>query len=122
MARSVAPIGFTPSEVLRTVLGGVVAAPVIGVLVGGLSRRFARLGLSARIAVALANLSLAVWLFLVAAGVANLLDGRGAWSRSLVSEPIRGTLFGLTYTGFVLVLWPLSYVNHVMVGRMWRRV
>lgn len=46
------------------------------------------------------------------------------WSRgfeALVSGPIAGTLLGLTYTGFVLLLWPVSYVNHALVGRAWNQ-
>ena len=91
---------------------------------GSLSRKFSRLGHSARIAVALANLYLAVWLFLMASNVVGLLVGEVPWSRrfeALVSDPIVGTLLGLTYTGFVLLMWPVSYVNHALVGRAWNQ-
>jgi hypothetical protein len=120
----VSPIRSTPSEVVRTFSGGLIAAPLIGMLVGLLSRNFSRLGQSARIAVALANLYLAVWLFLMATSVMRLLMGEVGWSRgfeALVSDPIVGALLGLTYTGFVLLLWPLSYINHAVVGRAWNQ-
>jgi hypothetical protein len=122
IARSVSPTHSTLSEVVRTFWGGIVAAPVIGMLVGLLSRNFSGLGRSARIAVALANLYLAVWLFLLAANVVRLLEGGGEWSfRALTSDSIVGAFLGLTYTGFVLLLWPLSYVNHTLVGQAWKR-
>ena len=104
--------------------GGLVAAPLIGVLVGVLSRNFSKHGRPARITVALANLYLAVWLFLMAASVVRLLLVEVERSRAfeaIVSGPIVGALLGLTYTGFVLLLWPLSYVNHTVVGRAWNQ-
>ena len=122
VAWSVSPIRATPLDVVRTFAGGLAAAPVIGLLVGLLSRSFSRLGQSARVAVALANLYLAVWLFLMAASVVRLLVGEVEWSHgfeALVSDPIVGALLGLTYTGYVLLLWPVSYVNHALVGRAW---
>ena len=71
--------------------------------------------------VALANLYLAVWLFLMATSAVKLVVGEIGWSRgfeAFVSGPIVGALLGLTYTGFVLLLWPLSwYVNHTLVSR-----
>jgi len=74
--------------------------------------------------VALANLYLAVWLFLMAASAVKLVVGEIGWSRgfeAFVSDPIVGALFGLTYTGFVLLLWPLSYENHTLVSRAWNQ-
>jgi hypothetical protein len=120
VAWSVSPIRSTPSDVARIFSGGLVAAPLIGILVGTLSRKFCRLGRSARIAFALANLCLAVWLFLTAASVVRLLSGEVAWAgafEALVSDPILGTLLGLTYTGYILVLWPLSYANHALIAK-----
>jgi hypothetical protein len=120
---SVSPIHATPFEAVRTFWGGLVAAPVIGVLVGLLSRNFSGLGRSARVAVALGDLYLAVWLFLMAANIARL-EGEVGWSRgfqTLVSGPMVGAFFGLTWTGFVVLLWPLSYVNHTLVAQAWRQ-
>ena len=124
IAWSVSPIRSTATEVARSFAGGLVAAPLIGVLVGLLSRNFSRFGRSARVMVALANLYLAVWLFLMAASAVKLVVGEIGWSRgfeAFVSDPIVGALFGLTYTGFVLLLWPLSYANHTLVSRAWNQ-
>jgi hypothetical protein len=74
--------------------------------------------------VALANLYLAVWLFLMATSAVKLVVGEIAWSRgfvAFVSDPIVGALFALTYSGLVLLLWPLSYVNHTLVSRTWNQ-
>jgi hypothetical protein len=38
----------------------------------------------------------------------------------LVLDPVMGAFFGLTYTGYFLLLWPLSYVNHALVARAWK--
>jgi hypothetical protein len=88
------------------------------------SRRFASLGLSWRIAVALGDLYVATFLFILAGGVARLLFEFSGLPqqlapRVLVLDPVMGAFFGLTYTGYFLVLWPLSYVNHVFVARAW---
>ena len=53
---------------------------------------------------ALGDLYFAAFLFLWAAGV----------------DPARGVLFGLTFVGYLLVLWPLSYANHVLIARAWK--
>ncbi len=52
---------------------------------------------------ALGDLYLGAFLFLWAAGI----------------DPVRGVLLGLTFTGYFLVLWPLSYLNHALVARAW---
>jgi hypothetical protein len=87
----------------RMLSGGILAAPAIGVLIGIVSRGFLRLGRSSRIVVALGDLYLGAFLFLWTAGI----------------EPLRGILLGLTFTGYFLVLWPLSYLNHALVAKMW---
>jgi hypothetical protein len=125
IAYSAAPIRTTPFEVGRTFFGGLVAAPLIGLLIGVISRKFVNLGRSSRVAVTLADLYLATWLFLLAAGIVRLLVEFSGLAqqlayRALVIDPAIGTLWGLTYTGYFLVLWPLSYANHVLVARAWK--
>jgi hypothetical protein len=39
--------------------------------------------------------------------------------RQLIVDPLIGTIFGLTYTGVVIVLLPLSYFNHVLIAQAW---
>lgn len=54
---------------------------------------------------ALGDLYFGAFLFLWAAGI----------------DPLRGILLGLTFSGCFLVLWPLSYLNHTLVARAWKR-
>ena len=124
VAYSVAPIRSSAAEVGQMFLGGVFAAPFIGLLIGVISRRFTSLGRSGRLAIALADLYVSAWLFLFAVGIARLfMEFSGLVQqlalRALVVDPVMGALLGLTYTGYVLVLWPLSYANHLFVARAW---
>ena len=125
VAYSASPIRSTLADVGRMFLGGVLAAPFIGLLIGLMSRQFTSLGRSRRVAVALVDLYLATWLFLLATGIARLfVEFSGLVQqlafRALIVDPAMGVLFGLTYTGYVLVLWPLSYANHLIVSRAWK--
>lgn len=127
VAYAVGSIHTTPLDAALTVAGGIVASPAIGALIGYIARRFNRLNFDRRLLVALGDLYLATYLFLLATGIgqvfAQLLKGRGVDLRQLlVVSPILGTLLGLTYTGFVLALFPLSYLNHVLIGRAWDSV
>ena len=125
IAYAVSPIHSTPLDAAKTFAGGIAAAPVIGLLVGHIARRFSSLSRSQRFGVALADLYLATYLFLLATGVGHVVRGwvaRGyieTLQRQLVVDPLLGTIFGLTYTGFVVVLLPLSYFNHVLIGKAW---
>jgi hypothetical protein len=127
IAYSVSPIYSTPLDVVKALAGGIVAAPAIGLLVGHIARRFSYLSRTQRFGVSLADLYLATYLFLLAIGIGNVVRG---WikpydletlQRQLIFDPLLGTIFGLTYTGFVVVLLPLSYFNHVLIGQAWNR-
>ena len=48
------------------------------------------------------------------AGYARLLVGGGATLEVLV-EPMLCVLWGITFTGFVLFLWPLACLTHVIL-------
>ena len=124
VAYAVSPIQSTLLDAALTFAGGIVASPAIGALVGYIARRFNRLNFDGRLLVALGDLYFATYLFLLATGMgqvfAQLLKGRGVDLQGLlVVGPILGTLMGLTYTGFVLALFPLSYWNHILIGRSW---
>ena len=127
MAYAVSSIHTTPLDAALTFAGGIVASPAIGALIGYIARRFNKLTFGRRLLVALGDLYLATYLFLLAAGLgqilAQLFKGRVVdLQRSLVVGPLTGTLLGLTYTGFVLVLFSLSYLNHVLIGKAWDHV
>jgi len=124
IAYAVSSIHTTPLDAALNVAGGVVVSPAIGALIGYVARRFNKLTFGGRLLVALGDLYLATYLFLLAAGLggilAQLVKGRAVdLQRSLVVGPLIGTLLGLTYTGFVLASFPLSYLNHVLIGKAW---
>jgi hypothetical protein len=125
VAYAVSPIHTTPLKAASTFAGGMIAAPLIGVLIGHMAQRFARVTGAVRIGIALADLYFATYLFLLAANIArvgSILLARGhVENLALVLGvgPVFGTLMGLTYTGFVFVLFPLSYVNHVLIAKTW---
>ena len=109
------------------VWGGMLASPFIGVLVGVLVERLHALSPPRRVLVSLASLYLAACLFGVAVGVYDLLTGVNAgpgWRRipsAVVIQSLLGVLWGLTFTGYVLLLWPLSYANHLLVWNLAKR-
>ena len=37
-----------------------------------------------------------------------------------IIEWVLVTLYGLTFTGYFLVLWPLAFLNHWLLGRVWK--
>jgi hypothetical protein len=125
IAYAVSPIHSTPLDAADTFAGGIVAAPVIGLLIGYIARRFSSLSRAQRFSVALADLYLATYLFQLATGVGHIVSGWTArgyvadLQHLLVVDPVLGTILGLTYTGFVVVLLPLSYFNHVLIARAW---
>lgn len=109
------------------VWGGMLASPFIGILAGLLVERLHGLSPARRVLVSLASLYLAACLFGVAVGVFDLLTGVNAgpgWRRipsAVVIESVLGVLWGLTFTGYFLLLWPLSYANHVLVWNLAKR-
>jgi hypothetical protein len=126
VAYAIDPRGFSPRHSAEDFAGGIVAAPVIGLLIGYIARRFSDLDRMWRFWMALGNLYLATYLFLLASGIGHVVS---EWithrrlqtvHRLLVVDPLMGALFGLTYTGFVIVLLPLSYWNHALIGKPWR--
>ena len=124
IAYAVSSIHTTPLDAALNFAGGIVASPAIGALIGYIARRFNELTFGQRLLMALGDLYLATYLFLLATGLgqilAQLFKGRAVdLQRSLVVDPLIGALLGLTYTGFVLALFPLSYLNHVLIGKAW---
>jgi hypothetical protein len=103
IAYAASPIHTAPLDVARTFAGGIVSAPLIGLLVGHIARRFSNVSRAQRIWVALGDLYLAAYLFLLATGLGHLVKDLIARShvetmqRSLVVDPLLGALLGLTY-------------------------
>ena len=120
----VAFIGNQPSitlgEAALTFAGGFIAAPLIGLLMGTVSKPFRHMPVGIRMLVAGASLYVAVLLFVIASGLFSALRyGRmppDFWFNSL------GIAWaGLVWTWFFIVLWPLAYANHALLSRLWSR-
>lgn len=98
--------------------GGLLAAPLIGLGVGWLTQHgFENATGSRRGVVALISLYLGASLFGLAIGVGQVLAlGRtDRASLEVLVEPLLGVLWGITFTGFLLFLWPLSYGTHLLL-------
>lgn len=98
--------------------GGILAAPLIGLAVEMLlHRRFEATAGWRRWLTALASLYLGVTLFALAVGLTDALTG-GAGRRPLevIIQAVLGTWWGVTLTGFLIVLWPLAYVTHAALA------
>ena len=91
--------------------------PVIGVLIGRVARPAAARGALAHAWISLRDLYLAVTLFAVAewTSVAFGPVAPHHWPPSRLGTTVVIMLWGLTFLGFVVILWPLSYVTHRLV-------
>ncbi|HRP07903.1 MAG TPA: hypothetical protein PLL69_05385 [Gemmatimonadales bacterium] len=100
---------------------GVLAAPFLGVAVGALTQaRFENSSGVRRALVALVSLYLGGTLFGIVIGIGTWLGISPGARRfpAVLVEPVLGVWWGLTVTGFFLVLWPLAYFTHWWVE--WR--
>ena len=95
----------------QAVWAGVVAAPVIGVLIGRISRPARDASQGTQLVVALADLYLSAILFSVCVALGLVVAGQ----RFQLAEIVMSVLWGLTFTGYVLILWPAAFVNHRIV-------
>ncbi len=98
--------------------GGVVAAPFIGVAVAaGLQARFEYASGWQRWLTALGSLYLGATLFALAVGITGALTGSPTRNPlEVVWEAVLGTWWGVTLTGFLIALWPLAYLTHIVLG------
>jgi hypothetical protein len=105
----------------RPIWGGVLAGPIIGLVVGGVTQaRFERQAGIRRALLALVSLYLGAALFGVAVGIADwraLTAGSPNPLRALATE-VLAVWWGVTLTGFLLFLWPLAYGTHWILA--WR--
>jgi hypothetical protein len=104
------------------VLGSVAAAPLIGVIMGRLSKGFRSRTPSRRAVVAVGSLYLAVVMFGLVGGVLDALCETPVtrvqtpgWIVSNAVESAFAMVLGLTAMGHVVALAPLAYANHLLV-------
>src|SRR5262245_5773177 len=97
--------------------GGIVAAPLIGLLMGQVSRIFGYFEeVLLRITVAGASLYVAMVLFIISSLLTPFV-----FTRHLPAD-VWTTSFGGAAFAFELlciVLWPLAYLNHSLISRLW---
>ena len=94
------------------IIGGLIASPLIGLLIGFLYHPAYRLPKVAQVVASLLTLYLAVALFGLAVGTYDAV-WRGVTDRIVSAVILQGahaTLIGVT--PYVLLLWPLAYFNH----------
>jgi hypothetical protein len=110
------------------VWGGIAVSPLIGALMGLLSIRFHTRTIPGQAVLALSSLYVAAALFGLAVGATDLAFGTNSepgWHRipsAVVLQSVVGLLWGLTFSGDVLFLWPLAWANHRIVAHVWRAV
>ena len=93
---------------------GLFFAPAIGVFAGQLSARFKTAGPALMALVAIGSLYATATLFGWSSGLIN------AMIRHNEPGPLQAAfsmVWGLTFFGYVLWLWPLAYLNHRLVAR-----
>jgi hypothetical protein len=98
----------------RAIWGGVIASPLIGLLMGLTSRRFQGQSTLGRAGRALIGLYVAAMLFGLAVGVFDLLTGENRIALEVILQSVIAVLWGLTLMGYFVLLWPLAYLNQAM--------
>lgn len=99
--------------------GGLYAAPLIGISVGFAYRPAYRYGVLGKALAALASLYASTILFGLAVGLFDLFSFNisNRIPASVVEQSILGFLWGVTFSGYFLVFWPLAAFNHWLVGQ-----
>jgi len=100
------------------VWGGVIVAPLIGLVIAFAFRGFRERPPGMRVALALVSVYVASGLFALAAGVADAVRPMpGRIAHAVVIQTVLGVWWGITFTGLLPMLWPLAYLTHSLLGR-----
>ena len=102
-----------------SIVGGVMCSPIIGLVIGLVFRSVHRMRTGPAAFAALLSLYLGAALFGFAVGCTDLSRGvHGRFPIEVVFQAVVALVWGTTITGYVLVLWPLAFQNHRLLGRL----
>lgn len=97
---------------------GAVASPLIGWGTAVAFRGFRERAPGVRVALSLVSLYFAAGLFALAVGIADA--ARAVPNRdggAVVIQTVLGVWWGITFTGYLPLLWPIAYLTHSLLGR-----
>jgi hypothetical protein len=99
------------------ILPTIAASSLIGLIIGSISRGFNQLSSVGRIRFSLLTLYFGVTLFAISMGIFKEFfhNVPGRDPGGTIFNILFVTLYGLTFTGPLLVLWPLAYANHCLL-------
>jgi hypothetical protein len=104
----------------RLIWGGVLGSPLIGLIAGWAAMRLKPRTKLAATGISLVSLYLSASLFGISVGLFDWLIGSPQRNAlEVIFQPVPAVLWGLTFTAYVIALWPLAYWNHVL---LWRTV
>ena len=114
------PIALSELLLFPGLWGGIAVSPLIGLLVGLIHRPTYGFPLILRVFLALVTLYAAVALFGLVVGAieAAIENDPRVIKSAVVIEWVLAALWGVTFTGYVLFLWPLAFANHWLLGRI----
>lgn len=94
---------------------GVLASPIIGLAIGSVVLLASRAPTWFRVISAGISLYGAAALFGCVVGMARLLTRHPSQNAEVFIEHVLATLWGVTFTGYCLVLWPIAFVTQERV-------
>jgi hypothetical protein len=98
------------------IVGGIIMAPLIGILIGRLSSPLHNKPRWVQIAGSLFYLYVAAACFAMGMALFSPVIGpRNVRLSAALIEHVLAVLWGLTFGGYALVLWPVSFFNHRLV-------
>ena len=113
--------GSSPRRAVLSFTGGMIASPLIGLLMGQVSRVFQYVEVLMRIIIAGLSLYAASVLFVMASLLFQLVLFRRMPPPEFWAN-FWATSFGAAAIGFELsfvLLWPAAYLNHTLISRAW---
>lgn len=95
--------------------GGIVAAPLIGILIGYLGRSMQNKPVPVQSIASLFLLYGAATCFAIATAV---FGSQRVTPSAILMQNVWAVLWGLTFTGYVFALWPLAFFNQRLIGQV----